>query len=215
MGASLLIRTFAHCDRKSLELKIAELTDNDAYEDGNLYSGSWGVKRGSPHYPSLPKPFESVDEAEEYISDNNDKWEPVDAVQAYDSPQLPRDHVSETLKALRTKHGELSRKLQNFNELVVRADAAKLKSEFKGCERCFSRINIKRYLTSGRDIGRIECPVCQGPFLWKPAHEVAKKRLKSDVEKAQGAVEAQIQKELKKLKLEKKLVWVVGGWCSS
>jgi DNA-directed RNA polymerase subunit RPC12/RpoP len=213
MGASLLIRTFAHCDRKSLEDAIATQADNDAYEDGHLYSGSWGVKRGSPYFPTLAQPFDSVEAAEEYISDNNDKWDSVHAVLAYESPQLPRDHVSEALKTLRAKQDELFRKFHSFNDLVVRADAAKLKSEFKGCEHCSSRINIKRYLAS--NYGRIDCPVCRGTFLWKPAHEAAKKRLEGDVQKAKDAVEAQITKETKKLKLEKKLVWVVGGWCSS
>jgi DNA-directed RNA polymerase subunit RPC12/RpoP len=211
MGSSLLIRTFPHCDRKALEAEITTHTATDAYERGHLYSGSWGSKRGSVYFPTLSKPFENVSSAEDYISDNNDKWESVHAVLAFEMPELPRDHVSETLQSLRTKYNDLSRKFSNFNELVVRADAAKLKSEFKGCEHCSSRINLKRYLAA--HYGQIDCPVCRGTFLWKPAHEAAKKRLEEEVKKAKEAVEAQILKELKKLKLEKKLVWVVGGWC--
>ena len=213
MGASLLIRTFEYTDKKTLEAKIEQQANEDAYEDGHLYSGSWGVKRGPPTYARLAEPFASVSEAEEFIQDENDKWSPVHAVPAFQEPELPYNHQSEPIQALQAKLNDLLRKSQLFNMLVVRADAANLKSEFKGCEHCSSRINLKRYLASSGH--SINCPVCGGTFLWKPAHAVAKKRLDADVQKAKDALEDQKKKELKKLKLERKLVWVVGGWCSS
>jgi uncharacterized CHY-type Zn-finger protein len=212
MGSVLLVRTFAHCDKTKLLEQVDNQIDSDAHQDGHLYSGSWGVKYGKPIFARENNPFESVREAEEFIENENDKHGPLHAVLAYEVPPLPADLKSEKLSACRTRRDELRHRSFHFTDMV-RAEAAKLKSEFKSCQHCSSKINLKRYLSAHR--GSLNCPVCTGPFLWKPAHDIAKKRLEADIEKAVKAVEDQEARERKKLKLERRLVWVVGGFCAS
>jgi DNA-directed RNA polymerase subunit RPC12/RpoP len=212
MGAHLLIRTFEYCEKKILEQRVSDQVDQDAYEGGHSYSGNWGVKSGLPTFARLAQPFETVDAAEEYIDKTNDKWGPLTVVPAYEMPDLPRDHKSEALETLKKKVASLNTQLYRFNELHVRADAAKLKSAFKACEHCSSKIHLKSFLV--KNLG-IDCPVCKGTFLLKPAHVTLQARITKDRDKAVEAVTAQEGKERKRLKIDRRLVWVVGGWCSS
>ena len=79
MGGCLDIRTY---DKKLSEAQVEEQfssdQDSDAYENGHSYSGSIGVMPHGVTWRS--ETCKTIREAEDFISENHDKWDEAFAV---------------------------------------------------------------------------------------------------------------------------------------
>lgn len=228
MGASYVSRVYPDMPEAELTKRVNDDISQDAYEDGRSYSGSWGVKNGyhvvrERSGSSAIKTFDSVNAADEYISDANDKWEPLMAVRAriveiklpngkvastantWDGERVPRGKAVIALDEKAKAAGEL---LQKFGPgIIARVKAAKSKT--KGCSKCGSSIATSH-------IKSLNCPVCNHEYLLTETDRNKLASLKEKSEKARKAASDARAAELKKLSEKHgKLVWVVGGWCSS
>jgi len=228
MGASYSSRVFPDMPEAELSKQVANAISEDAYEDGHRYSGSWGVKNGY-HVIREPrglrndiKTFDSVEAADDYISEHNDKWEPLMAVRArVVEMKLPNGEVvssangwgpkilmAKAVEAKQEKAKSAYTALEQFGPgILQRVRAAKSKT--KGCSQCGSSIATSH-------IRSLRCPVCQHEYLLTETDLKKQKALKDKYDKLSKEAKDARDAELKKL-AEKhgKLVWVVGGWCSS
>jgi len=229
MGASYSSRVFPDMPESELAKKIEAAMADDAYEDGHLYSGSWGVKHGfhiERNRGSLRnevKTFDSVQAADDYISEGNDKFGPLTVVRAriveiklpngkvastandWSSDQIP---MSKSVAAAHEKAKAVYTALNQFGpDIIKRVRAAKSKT--RGCSKCGSSIATTH-------IQSLNCPVCRHEYLVTDTDRAKQKALTEKYEKLNTAAKDARDAELKKL-AEKhgKFVWVVGGWCSS
>lgn len=229
MGSSYSSRVFPDMPESELSEKINAAISTDAYEDGHLYSGSWGVKNGFyivRDHGSLRndvKTFDSVQAADDYISEVNDKFGGLSVVRAriVEMP-LPDGKVASTAnawssgqvpmaKAVAAAHEKAKAAYTALNQfgpdILKRVRAAKSKT--RGCSQCGSSI-ATQYIQS------VNCPVCRHEYLLTETDRAKQQALKDKYEKLGKAATEARDAELKKL-AEKhgKFVWVVGGWCSS
>jgi hypothetical protein len=79
MGASLQTVTFHTDDRKAIATEWDGMVSQDLHENGHSYSGGIGML-GSRIAKWVDKQFTNRDDADEYIADNQEKWEPAMAV---------------------------------------------------------------------------------------------------------------------------------------
>jgi hypothetical protein len=229
MGASYSSRVFPDMPESELAKKIEAAMADDAYEDGHLYSGSWGVKsgfyfvrdRGSLH--NAVKTFDSVQAADDYISEENDKFGGLTVVRArivemklpdgkiastandWSSVQVP---MGKAVAAAHEKAKAANTALNQFGpDIIKRVRSAKSKT--RGCGKCGSSIATTH-------IQSLNCPVCRHEYLVTDTDRAKQKALTEKYEKLDKAAKEARDAELKKL-AEKhgKFVWVVGGWCSS
>lgn len=228
MGASYVSRTYPDMPESELAKHIDNDRAQDAHEDGCSYSGSWGVKHGfDVEYTGYGsnravKTFDSVRDADDYISDNNDKWGPLTAVKArIIEMKLPDGRLASTdygtgasipmgkaTLALHEKHKEAHTALQAFGPAIL-ARVKTAKSKTKGCSKCGSAIATK-YIQS------LQCPVCRHDYLITDTDTKKLVALRAKADKAKAAAETARKVELDKLaQKHSKLVWVVGGMCSS
>jgi hypothetical protein len=228
MGASYTSRVFPDMPEAELAKKIEAAIAEDAYEDGHLYSGSWGVKSG--HYfdrergslRNAVKTFDSVEDADEYISKDNDKFGALTVVRArIVEMTLPDGKVVSSAnswgnqipmgKAVAAAHEKAKVAYTALNQfgpdIIKRVRSAKSKT--RGCCKCGSSIATTH-------IQSLNCPVCRHEYLVTDTDRAKQKALNEKYEKLNKAAKDARDAELKKL-AEKhgKFVWVVGGWCSS
>ena len=166
----------SHCDLR------ARTEEND-YTGGLPYPIEW-KENGSP--------FDSYDDAYEYLEDNCcDGWYKQVAV-------LYRDlnSVKETKKAkdLKSRIIELNNKYQLLNSKIHYKD---VKSAFISCKNCNSKIN-KDYLNSNF------CPICHADL--RP--ESTKQRLEN-MQKNIKNLQKELHKEKLKQKSKAKIKWLV------
>ena len=203
MGAHTLIRVLPDMDATQLRAKVDELMAQDAWEDGNSYSGSWGVKRRLTIEFTV---FESVEQAKEYVSEKSDTEDPLYAVRAmhYAPKSKPKK-----LLALEENLTRLGREINRFpNTLVQRVKSGKSKT--KGCAHCGSSVAVVY-------IQHEHCPVCKKEFLYT---ETDRKRLKRLIDKREALLKTitdfkRAGIEALRAKGKEPRVWVVGGWCKS
>lgn len=203
MGAHTLIRVLPDMDPTQLRAKVDELRARDAWEDGNSYSGSWGVKIGLTIGFTL---FESLEQAKEYISKKSETENPLVAVRAVHYEPEPKP---KKLLALEEKLTGIGREIDRFPwTLVQRVKSSKSKT--KGCVHCGSSVAVAY-------IHHEHCPVCKKEFLYT---ETDRKRLKRLTDKQEALLK--VIKDFKRTRIEalrakgkEPRVWVVGGWCQS
>lgn len=229
MGATYTSRVFPDMPEAELAKQIEAAISEDAYEDGHLYSGSWGVKggyyierdRGSLR--NAVKTFDSVEAADNYISKENDKFGGLTVVRArIVEMTLPNGKIASTAnnwssdqipmaKAVAAAHEKAKVAYTALNQfgpdIIKRVRSAKSKT--RGCSKCGSSI-ATTYIQS------LNCPVCRHEYLVTDTDRAKQKALNEKYEKLNKAAKDARDAELKKL-AEKhgKFVWVVGGWCSS
>ena len=78
MGSQYNSFTSDEKDFKKVAQRFSNAQSEDEYENGHSYSGGWGQKEG---LRNTGKVFDTLNEAEEWIQENNDKWGSADAVQ--------------------------------------------------------------------------------------------------------------------------------------
>lgn len=211
MGASLLVRQHAWADRKTIQEWIRECSQNDAYENGNSYSGGWNMKYDGTHFDES-KVFESVSAAEEHIGNVNDKHGGLTAVPAMLRKSLDQRQVMADLKykTLWDELEALRREMRQQNPTIL-ARTKQGKSAFKACTHCQSKISVQH-------LNSVACPVCSKNLLRTPTDdkklESLKTRETSWGEKLKQRYEVLLKKAFAPGELQKK-VWVVGGWCAS
>ena len=211
MGASLIIRHHPDCDKPTLQAWIADAVAEDRHNYGSSYSGYWNMKSSGIQYSS--RVFGSIEAAETFISDNNEKHEPLIACQTMAQPDIQSSDYTADMRALLAHINERGWRVSKTAERLALEEAATLKSEFKSCAHCGSKIHLKTLLEKVR---RTHCPVCSGNLLIKPAHEKAQQREEAELVKLRAKLKAEEDKLRKKLKKDKPVkIWVVGGWCAS
>ena len=78
MGSEYIIRTYKDQDKLSLRKEVDNEIMKMNYECGDdTYSGHWGAK--TPGINFCPTTFKTQEEADNWLQDNNEKWEPVGA----------------------------------------------------------------------------------------------------------------------------------------
>ncbi len=213
MGASLVIRQHPWAPRADVQRWAQNCASEDQFEHGASYSGYWNMKSGGIHFDES-RVFDSPQAAEEYISEENDKFGGLTAVPALQRLSLPRETAESDakLKDLRVQIQALNNTLWTFDRAIVtRAKAGK--SAFKGCAHCGSRISLKHLTT-----GHTRCPVCNQNLLRTETDDKKQEALKTKLARLQEQIGTREQALLKKLAKGKPIeakVWVVGGWCAS
>jgi Zn finger protein HypA/HybF involved in hydrogenase expression len=182
---------------KLLGMEFRNAQSEDEYENGHSYSGGWGQKEG---LRDTGKVFNSRDEAEEWIQDNNEKWGPADAVKfRANGKETPTSE-----KAKKKLYDAVDKAVKNFRALEDKFanEIRTAKSAFRACRDCKSKVN-KNYIQGGH------CPVCRSK-MYSPTQA---KRLDVLMKKIE---EAKLKRTNFKPKYSggKKTKWLVGGWCS-
>lgn len=79
MGANLQVHTIKDSlGRERITEMWNAAVEESLYEDGHSYSGGIGMLEGPITW--VDKNFSSYEEAEEYIDENHEKWDPAMAV---------------------------------------------------------------------------------------------------------------------------------------
>ena len=204
MGAALVIRVMKDMPEAALRRAVEERRDQDAYEDGHCYSGTWGSTHG---LRVTNRTFSSIEEAETYVGETAIKYEPLLAVKARRLPKSAKPPARVVALAEKCRKAEAA--VFAFPEAVIKRVRAG-KSKTRGCSTCGSSIAVTH-------IRATFCPVCSKPFLYSTTDV---NRLKGLTQK-KDALQAQLKeaRTLEIANLERRgvstVVWVVGGWCSS
>jgi hypothetical protein len=213
MGANLVIETTKDYTPSELRLWVKDRVNDMLHEHGHdTYAGHWGCKE--PTVQVHEKRFESVEAAEEFISENNQKWDGLTACKAITTKQITFPHTKGD-QELQRKRKELAdyifpigfQEMSGFEKEVVER-IRKQKSKLKTCEHCSSRVAIKH-------IRHVNCPVCGKEFLLT---DTDRKRVEA-WQKKHANIKKKIQARTSELerenvgKTKKGYVWVVGGWC--
>jgi len=210
MGATLVVRTHPDCSKEELNKWVANTSQQAAFEQGNSYSGDWNMCSGPVSYPAVPA-FEDQAAAEEYISNNQSKWESLFAVKAKQSRSLSDElyRGDPTLQALRKQAQDLERQTWAFPGSVLKR-VKDGKSRMKACEHCGSRISVAHLTTC-------HCPVCRADFLFTASDVKARQALDKKLAATLAKQEERRQALLKKMYKNQpttETIWVVGGWCA-
>lgn len=176
-------------------------------ESGNSYSGRINMTRGLKFHDN--KIFESMNEAENYVSETAQKWSNAIAVQYRVTAQWK---PSATLLKLRQQASDLRKKHRELNHTIREAVRARLKRvEFITCKTCKSRMDT-RFVERG-----VQCPICNATFQTKTETkrlETIYAKIEKTSEKCKEIAKVLQEKADKKDK-NKKIEWLVGGICSS
>lgn len=197
MGADFLTRTYKETNKNKVKQLVQADQDQDGYEDGHSYSGSWSVKDGINF---INRTFTSADEAEEYIADNNDKWGAIDC--CYFEQKLGTDAQNARIKTQREKVTVAEQTLRKFYADTL-AKIKGVKAKTKKCKSCGAVHQVEH-------IRMINCSNCNHPMLTDT--ELKKEtRLKDKVQTEKDKVQTLISKRGGKTSKG----FVCGGWCSS
>jgi len=184
---------------KQLKEKIDSERDFMGSENGTgSYCGNWNAKENG--YRVLSYIANSYDVAYNYILDNNDKWNCVDAVKVIEKQGTPAQN-----KRIKTQQ-ELVNTLSNNPRNFIKDWVFKLhhaKSKTKSCKHCNTRLDVTY-------INTIHCSKCNTSFLTQPQStklQKIKEKIKTQEEKLQKMIDNKGGKT--------KEYWLVGGWCPS
>lgn len=212
MGATFRVRTI-HCDVKDLPARVESITQQMFHDEGHeAYSGHWGMK-GSGIDIKHNLTFNGYEEAEEYIMNNNNKWDCVTAVRY---PCVIKKKVSDKQKQidkLRAKFDDLNNQLGDFNKIgehekAIVTRVKKAKSKTKGCSKCGSSIAVNHLNDS-------TCPVCGNKQFIYTATDIKKHREMEEKRRKLYNDLTLLKKNSKVTETEEAgFAWLVGGWCS-
>lgn len=196
MGAEFLAQTYKYCTKQELEKQVEYDTEQMMYEGGSSYSGNWAAKEPGIVYSSLT--LHSVNEAEDLIADNNDKWGCLSAVKVTIKEPSKKEQAELTKAA--ADYNLYTNRIPELTEQIVNSMKS-AKSTRRTCKSCTSAI-ATQYICS------INCPVC-GNKLCSPTDTTRLKAAQNNLSKAQT--------KLTNLRNSSKAeaYWVVGGLCSS
>ena len=197
MGGEYTTRTYdGKMSKEQIKKQVACDTQEMNYENGSgSYSGHWGVKNGGVDFCSTT--FSSEDKADDWLSDNNDKWGSVGA--CYIEEKMGTDTQNEKIKTQRTKVRETE---SSINVALGQFLTKKKNGKGKKCTSCGISV------VAG-NVG-LKCPACGTSFLTDTENKkIGKIKVKIEAEKTK--LETLISK--RGGKTVKK--WLCGGWCSS
>lgn len=212
MGACLNTITFAG---DLTEAQVKEKFENeqsvDRFENGHSYSGGFGMLTGVK-FVKQGKVFKSISAAEDYISENQEKWGAAFAVKAM---EVPFFNENSPIFSAKTKKA-YSQRIQLKVELsTLKAMPYVLKNPEKAghatCPKCKSKVS-ETYLK------QFSCPVCHEADAFMPTKaKNRKKKLEELIQELSKTCEAQVELDVEKAIKQNKIkpVWVVGGWCAS
>ncbi len=212
-------------DREKIAQVWAHQVEQSRYEDGRSYSGQIGMlseEIGGWHDLGL-----DYSAAQEWLSDNHNKWEPALAVSYYAQPK-PEINVK-ALAKISVHQKSIADLVESYKKAYTdMTDAFKsAKSNMVGCKTCNSKLN-RTYLKpmpshSSYNLERgvqnlgtqgYFCPVCKSSLQTDSQIE----RLRKIVAKIQPHLDK--IKELSAVKREfvkdpNQKHWLIGGWCPS
>lgn len=189
MGSCFALRIY-----KGTQKVVQELWENDVqqalFEYGHRgYTGSIAEKAGDGlHF--INTIYTTIEEAEEWLMDNTDKWGSAVVVQAYEKSKKLLNKFEEKRKFELDKLAIMeTKKIQ-----VLKSGA----SVNVSCKNCGSKI-ARKFIKNSTN-----CPICNYSFYTKAESERINK----------------IDKKIAKINEDQlsasrgELVWVVGAWCS-
>lgn len=211
MGQQLIIKHRPECPVDELKERVRRHQRCDFSRVGGRTEETFPGKGESVQV--FDHIFESVAQAEEWISNKNSRMEPLYAVRAKEKIVLSREELGAGYVALQEKAQELSNQRFSFTSKVIREDAAKLKSTFITCAGCKSKFNREAYLKLTH-FETTSCPLCRTNLLEKPVHARARERLQKQLAQVHKDMEAFQDKRRRELgKATPQILWLVGGWC--
>lgn len=215
MGAEYQYRTYDQCSESELYKKVSDACDEERYESGHGgYSGTWAEKSGCV---ITRETFNSYDEAEDWVCENNDKWGELVAVKFLRKEKAKPNKNLAKIESLNAKVREVHTFLginchgfHNSYAYTVLKRVQSGKTKFKACPSCDSKIAVQ-HLTN------VNCPVCRNAeILYNTSDQkkIAVQEAKLD------KLNAELSKLHKAGNIEPKLTkdnwaWFVGGFCSS
>jgi len=201
MGASFDSRTYFTDDKKVIQSKWDADVEHSQYMDGCSYSGSISMLYGYIDFVRRG-PFDSQEQASDYISENACKWDGPMAVpfKIQGGKAVPSyvKKATEKYQAAELKKEEL--------RITIGEDFYNAKSQFVGCKKCKSKLS-RSFLKS------TFCPICNQTLLSTTSLQ--------RIEKAKNRVNemyANLDKARFKAREQNctgKIGYVVGGICSS
>jgi predicted RNA-binding Zn-ribbon protein involved in translation (DUF1610 family) len=203
MGAALCIRVLPDMPEAQLREKVRAQRAQDSYEDGQMYSGTWGSKDGSLIIKSTP--FETIDQAQAYVDENSDKHGALLAVRAKKLSKTKAMSAPSQVLEMRVRAAQKA--VADYPASVI-ARVRAAKSKTRGCTHCGSSIAVAHIHSN-------TCPVCRKEYLYTPADVRKLALLQERVSAAQARLDEQRQRDLKRATSRGNIafVWVVGGWC--
>jgi hypothetical protein len=224
VGANLDTRTYSDkLGQRGIADQWAIDVENSRYQDGISYSGQIGMLG-----PNISKwydhNFKSEAEAENWLSENQDKWDPAIAV-SFTQQVRTKEYVAKYDAGRKKLEAELDKQIVKFTDIVKRfADKfVTIKAQYCTCKKCGSKLNhdyLKPSIPTNFllkfkwDVSKytgVACPVCHEPMY----AEVAYSRIKGAYKKVQKALDDYNNFEVEPMVNNAEKGWVVGGWCSS
>jgi len=202
MGAQFNARIF-HGSEAEVIKEFNTWVSNSQYENGHAgnYTGSISEKgKNGLIFPRFDKPFKAEDLAEDWLQENNGKWDDAMAVPFLTGEKIASASVN-SKKRLEEKAKKLDDALVKLERQFL-SELISIKSAYKSCRHCTSKI-VKKHL-------KPECQVCGGDMY----SETQRKRLQVAGRKSGEADRALRHWEPKKV-TGKGVAYMVGGWCSS
>ncbi len=138
MGANFNVTSFPAMSKTELEVAFHDYVENQRDEFGSdAYSGTMANSRG---LTISAKEFNTYEEAEDWLSDNTQKWGPAIAVKV--GKFMPLFPVTKKDQLLQTNYNNTKEALENF-EINIVTRTKNQKSAKKTCTHCGSSISIK------------------------------------------------------------------------
>lgn len=229
MGSIYLETTFDASDEKTLKERFKNHVDNQRFESGNdTYSANWASNGG---LNILSRSFASIQEASDYIQQNQSKYDRVMAVRVGDFNRKFPESAAD--KKLVEDHSKISLEVEGFHEEIFRRALAG-KTAKRGCSHCGSAIALKAIplpkaprhgasVSFGYSYSQVsdipqyrlitDCPVCLKNLLVTATDEkrleslkVKHKSLSQKLKEAESSYKAKMNGD-KNMPL-----WYLGGW---
>jgi hypothetical protein len=199
MGASFDSRTFLTDDKGIIRNKWEEAVEYSKIMDGCSYSGSIGMFDASIDWVRR-EPFNTANEAYEYISEQHSKW---DGPMAVSFKIQGGKAVPAYVKNAIEKYEQATAKKEEL-VISIRKAIFNAKSKFIGCKVCGSKINRSF-------IKDTSCPICNKATLISATDEKRIARANTKIEKTRFALQ-QARQKANKQNANGKIGYVVGGW---
>lgn len=200
MGANFITKSFDPSSSQELTKAFEKHQEEERYENGNDgYSGHIGLANG---LQINSKTFKDYDSAEEWLSNNTQKWGSAIAVKVGSFENaFPK---TESEKKLSKAFQELETSLTNWDKDIIKRVKAG-KSLQRSCTKCDSKISVLY-------IKDIYCPVCSNSkFLKTETDDKKFLALQTKYKAAKSKIDAAKQKT----KGKNDAYWLVGAVCAS
>lgn len=224
MGANLSTRTYSdRLGQRGIADEWAQDVETSRHESGRSYSGEIGMLG-----PNISKwydhNFKSEVEAENWLSENQDKWDPAIAV-SFTQQVRTKEYVIKYEAGRKKLEVEADKQIAKFIDIVKKyADKfISIKAQYCTCKKCGSKLNhdylkpnvptnfLLKYRWEVEKYTGVTCPVCHDPMY----NDAAYARIKNAYTKVQKALDDYNNFEVEPMANNTEKCWVVGGWCSS